>query len=135
MGRLATVLRGISQFPKTIDELVLVLSRFEANIDAAFASVDRDKADAMWCLPLTDREYSARIGEIVVVDTSAANVNVYLPIATGGNQNKTCGVIHIGSSNAVQVRSRGQLVQGAAYDSLTAIGWETYISTGKGWYR
>jgi hypothetical protein len=135
MGRLATVLRGISQFPKTLDDLVQVLSRFESNISAAIESLDRDKADAMWVTARIDRETQLKIGEIAVVDTSAGNVSVYLPIATTGNQNRTCGVIHTGSTNAVQVRSRGQLVQGSAYDSLTAIGFSTYISTGLGWYR
>ena len=135
MGRLATVLRGISQFPKTLDDLVQVLSRFESNISAAIESLDRDKADAMWCLPLTDREYNMKLGEVAVVDTTAGNVTVYLPIATRGNQNKTCGVIHVDTSNFINVRSRGQLVQGHATDVVSTIGFWQYISTGTGWYR
>lgn len=136
MGRLASVvLRGINQFPKTLDALVQVLSRFEANVAKAIDQLDGDKLDAIWPTTVNESTYQLRLGEVAIVSTMTANVDAYLPVSSPGNQGRFCGIIHTDHNFAVFARSVGQLVQGKSYDSLPSVGLYLYYSTGTGWYR
>lgn len=135
MGILSPVFRNISQFPKSLDALAPVLSRFEGNIADAFTGLLKCRQPQ---LTVTERKTSivqGRVDEVVSVDTSGANVPVLLPVATPDNKGHLVGVLKTASANSAIVECVGQLVQGAASDTLSTAGLYLYLSTGAAWWR
>lgn len=131
-----SVFRLISQFPTNLAQLSSVLSRFEANAEAALVSLDAAKQSRFSVTPAKTSSYSAKTDEIVTADSTSGNVAVQLPIASAGNAGRPVGVLRVSSANTITVSAIGQTIDGAAADRVSIeVGLYLYYSTGIGWTR
>ncbi len=114
------------------------LSRFEDNMAEtfqAFASVMAIKLQPTNRKTLT---YAAKLGELVMVDTSAGDVPATMPVATPANAGQMIGFVKLSASNVINlsVIDGSDTLNGGPTQPVggASIGLTLFISSGEGWY-
>lgn len=116
-------------------ELSRQLSQLEQNVDDAVKSVQRGTQPVFQPTNRKTATYTAAVGELVRVDTSASDVSVVLPVATPQNAGLTIAVARMSAANALTVGSASGLVNGTASLTLTAaVRLFLLVSDGVGWW-
>jgi hypothetical protein len=131
-----TAVRRISAYDDNPQKLIEQLSRLEDSTTSELASLDDWKLDRFEPAPIMGVAYTAKIGQLVVADTSRHAVLIDLPIATAQNAGKQVAIAKTSASYALTARAIGQTVCGATTDTLPAANTVyLYLSTGSAWLR
>lgn len=104
-----TAVRRISAFEDNPRQLIEQLSRLEDSVDKELTSLDDWKLDKFEPAPVSSTTYTAKLGQLVVADTSRAAVLIDLPIASNLNAGRMVGVAKTSAAFALTVRSIGQI--------------------------
>ena len=129
-------LRFVGTFnTKEPTELSRQLTQLEQNVDDAIRSTAKATLPVFTPTNRKTTTYTAAVGELVRVDTSAANVSIVLPVATPQNAGQSILVARMSSSNTLTVGSVSGLVNATASLALTAaVRLFVLVSDGVGWW-
>lgn len=123
----------ISQFLWDSAKLPRQLSQLEDGVHGALDTLASSFTPRLSAVSVTSASYQARVADLVKVYVASA---IRLPVATKANAGLIVVVARMTASGAVTVTVPGQLVNGAAVDTLPlAVGAWTFVSTGDGWAR
>lgn len=142
MIRLA--LRKVEQFPVedtgALERALCQLEDYVCEALRVLASV----AMPFWTPVKVFADYTAHIGEMVVADSTTANIILTLPEATANNAGQPIAVVYPVALGTVNVRATPHAggvacnVQGASVDTGIAglgVGMYVYASDGAAWWR
>ncbi len=113
------------------------LGQLEANVAETLASVGQVHAVAPKPTNRKTTTYAAKLGEMVLVDTTAGNAAVTLPVSSPQNAGQTIVVVMLSASNTCNVScvdGSSTINQGPLKALSGAIGVTVFWSTGIGWY-
>ncbi len=119
------------------EQLSRQLSQLEGNVADTFLAVGQVLAVKLRPTARQTIRYRAKVGDLVMTDTSAGDVSVIMPAPTPANAGQTIGIVTLSASNNVNLSSTDgkDTLNGGATDLIGgSIKLTTYISSGAGWY-
>lgn len=118
------------------EQLMRQLSQFDGNVADTFKAIE----DILFVkLRPTNRkttDYAAKLGEMVMVDSTTANVGVTFPVSTPQNAGQVIAVACMSALNACNVSciDGTSTINQSTGVALTGVSLRVFYSSGIGWY-